>query len=160
MNSKKVGDIRTDAFFSLAYVPVQPPRKSQFLTKWAKKHEEMFPGDNHDIPREEELSLAKLSNRGIVTSDTCNAARSLSKKLITAIEELAKDKDDETESLVLKQDCHHHMRNIWIGAINRFMSKYLFILLKEHFDNLDKVLCVSTCFEQILITLDKLFSLR
>ena len=32
---------------------------------------------------------------------------------------------DEEELLVLRQDCHHHLRNVWIGAIHKTLSKWL-----------------------------------
>ena len=49
--------------------------------------------------------------------------------------------------------------NIWIKAINKYLSKYLFSMLKESLSNVEDILRVTTCYEQILITMDKLFSL-
>ena len=80
-------------------------------------------GKDRVIPSGEAVNLSK-TNRGLVTTDTCNGARLLSYLLANAVSqavnEKIKDSDSDSESsevLVLTQDCHHHLQSIWIGAV-------------------------------------------
>ena len=51
--------------------------KGILLTRWIEMHERMFEAASHDIPLADKLSLVKLGNHGIITTDSCNAARKL-----------------------------------------------------------------------------------
>ena len=42
----------------------------------------MFEAASHDIPLADKLSLVKLGNHVIITTDSCNAARKLNKTLV------------------------------------------------------------------------------
>ncbi len=134
--------------------------KGQLLDKWKQVHEELF-GNDHDIPDSSELNVTKLANHGVITTDTCNSARKLSRLLREAIAEKARQEGilDEDKIKVHQMDCHHHLRNVWIGAMNRILSKYLAELMKEDLGNIDPFLRVSTNFDTILRAVDKLFSL-
>eukprot|EP00957_Ditylum_brightwellii_P186002 14161518-Ditylum_brightwellii.AAC.1 len=60
--------------------------------------------------------MAKLGCDGVVTTDTCNGARALCQKIVREIGKAAKEKSevvdgDDSDILVLQQDCHHHMHN-------------------------------------------------
>ena len=59
--------------------------KAHLLTDWKEIHERMFPGDEHNIPNARDISITKLHNGGVVTTDTCNSARSLATKLVRTI---------------------------------------------------------------------------
>ena len=56
-------------------------------------------------------------------------------------------------------DCHNHLRNVWIGAINKDISTHLSDLIQEDLDNIDSRLRVSTKFDVVLLAVDKEFSL-
>ena len=80
-------------------------------------------GSNHDIPSAAEMHISKLEG-GVINTDTCNAARLTSKLLADAIEQAVNEKfvsgraDAELKPVtVLRQDCHHHMHNVWIEAV-------------------------------------------
>jgi hypothetical protein len=82
-------------------------------------------GSNHDIPLAAEMHTSKLEG-GVMNTDTCNAARLTSKLLAEAIEHVVNEKfvsgggDAKLKPVtVLRQDCHHHMRNVWIGAVTK-----------------------------------------
>ena len=97
---------------------------SFLLDQWKSVHETMF-GSNHDIPSAAEMHISKLEG-GITNTDTCNAARLTSKLLAEAMEQAVNEKivsggegAELKPVMVLRQDCHHHMRNVWIGAVTK-----------------------------------------
>ncbi len=57
----------------------------QWLEKWSSKCKRMYPDYDHDIPPASELTLAKLGDGGIVSTDTCNAAQKVNGMLIEKI---------------------------------------------------------------------------
>jgi hypothetical protein len=136
------------------------------LDQWRAVHDEMF-GQNHDIPPGTSIDVAKLEG-GMITTDTCNGARLLSKLLAEEIDRRVKEKkeelgglpNDEDSSLtVIIQDCHGHMRNIFINGITKRMSSYLARVLAEDLEGIDKRLRVGTTFDMVLIAIDKEFSI-
>ena len=100
--------------------------KSKLLDQWRAVHEIMY-GLDHDIPSSETMNLTKFED-AVVTSDACNAARLTSTMTVDAIEDAIEGakaaSGEEYEPSVLRQDCHHHLRNVWIGALNKRLSKY------------------------------------
>ena len=56
-------------------------------------------------------------------------------------------------------DCHNHLRNVWIGKMNKELSKFLKEVLGEDLDNIDSRWRITTNFALILIAIDKEFSL-
>lgn len=122
-------------------------------------------GSNHDIPSAAEMHISKLEG-GVINTDTCNAARLTSKLLAEAIEQAVNEKfvsggaDAELKPVtVLRQDCHHHMRNVWIGAVTKRLSSYLNEVLACDLDAIDFRYRVSTMFDAVLRAVDKEFSL-
>jgi len=87
-------------------------------------------GSNQDIPSAAEMHISKFEG-GVINTDTCNDARLTSKLLAEAIEHAVSEKfvsggDAERKPVtVLRQDCHHHMCNVWIGAVTKQLSSYL-----------------------------------
>ena len=138
--------------------------KASLLDQWIVVHETMF-DTNHDIPSANAIHLSKLRN-GVVTTDTCNAARLLSSLIRDAVIEAVGEKlcndgqDSEDEQIhVYTQDCHNHMRNVWIGAVTQRMSSYLNEVLANDLEAIDFRYRVSTMFEAVLRAIDKEFSL-
>jgi len=56
-------------------------------------------------------------------------------------------------------DCHHHLRNVWIGAMNKRLSTYLNEILASDLDAIDYQYRVSTMMDMVLRAIDKEFSL-
>ena len=56
-------------------------------------------------------------------------------------------------------DCHHHLRNVWVGALNKHLLKYLTKLLKQDLNVIDFRYHVTTMFDSVLRAVDKEFSL-
>ena len=139
--------------------------KSHLLTGWQSECKKMFPEYEHTIPNAAKISISKLHNGGVVTTDTCNAARKVARSLVNNIIEHEIQRRQEQRIIapkeieIFRQDCHNHLRNVWIGWINKFLSKYLANLLEDDLSVLNNNLRVSTCYEQLLISVDKCFSL-
>jgi hypothetical protein len=136
------------------------------LDRWIAVHENMF-GQNHDIPPGSSIDIAKLEG-GMITTDTCNGARLLSKLLAEEIDLAVKAKkeelgeaagEDESFKSVVVQDCHGHMRNIFINGVTKRMSTYLSRVLAEDLQDIDRRLRVGTMFDTVLIAIDKEFSI-
>ena len=133
------------------------------LDRWRAVHEEMF-GQTHDIPPGSSIDIVKLEG-GVITTDTCNGARLVSKLLADEIDQAVKAKKEElgevgnTSLIVNIQDCHGHMRNIFINGITKRMSSYLSRVLAEDLQGIDKRLRVGTMFDMVLIAVDKEFSI-
>ena len=66
---------------------------------------------------------------------------------------------DESQLVVLRVDCHHHLRNIWIGAIVKKLSKYLNNILSLDLANINFRYRVTTKMDAVLRAVDKEFSL-
>ena len=66
---------------------------------------------------------------------------------------------DESKLLLLCQDCHTHLRNIWTGAVNKKLSKYLANILAVDLANVNIPYCVTTSMEALLLAVNKEFSL-
>ena len=100
----------------------------------------------------------------MINSDTCNAARKCTALIIEEVEAAAKERADQdgrdpSEVMVLQQDCHHHLRNVWFGAITKRLSAYLDDLLAADLDAINFRYCVSTKMDAVLRAIDKEFSL-
>ena len=54
--------------------------KTRYIDEWTVVHENMF-GQDHSIPQGSEIHLSKLEG-GLITTDTCNAARLLGRLLV------------------------------------------------------------------------------
>ena len=131
------------------------------LDQWRAIHEAEF-GCDHDIPSSEEMNITKL-NEAVVSSDACNAARLTSDLIAEAIEEAVREQADiegvDVSALTIRVDCHHHLRNVWIKALNKHLSKYLNALMAGDLNVIDYRYCVSTKFDVVLWAIDKEFSL-
>ena len=63
---------------------------------------------------------------GVINADTCNAAQLTRKLLAEAVEQTVNENfvngggDLKIKPVtVLRLDCHHHMRNVWVGAVTK-----------------------------------------
>ena len=142
-------------------------QKGNNLDEWRVVHERMF-DTNHSIPPGSEIHLSKLEG-GLINTDTCNAARLLGQLLVDAVDHAVQEKRELTGEIAdnllngihsaMVQDCHNHMRNVWINAVVIALSVYLNKVLADDLDDIDHRLCVSTMFDAILRALDKAVSL-
>ena len=106
-------------------------------------HEKMF-GDTHSIPSSSQINLSKLEG-GLVNTDTCNGARLLAQLLVDAVDFAVEEKralsgenDNHPNTIAtMVQDCHNHMRNIWIKAVTHRLSSYLNKVLADDLNDVD-----------------------
>jgi DNA primase large subunit len=68
--------------------------KASLLDQWIEVHEAMFGASSRDIPPGESIHLSKLRD-GVITTDTCNAARLLSSLVSEKVEEAVQIKISE-----------------------------------------------------------------
>ncbi len=109
------------------------------------------------------MHLSKLEH-GMVNTDTCHGARKTSDLVIDEVRKAVKAKRNATDNmgddiLVLKQDCHHHLRNVWIKAVTKHLSSYLNEILACDLDQIGFQFLVSTMVDAVLRAVDKEFSL-
>ena len=96
---------------------------------------------------EESIDTSKLSQGGTITTDTCNVTQKLRWILI--------DKIPGTYDF----DCMHHLRNVWIGNMEKKLTKSLNLLLRSSLDDIDPKLWVNSSIRTIIRAVDKEFSL-
>jgi hypothetical protein len=123
---------------------------------------------NHSILPGSEIHLSKLEG-GLINTETCNAARLLGQLLVDAVDHAVAEKQELTDEVAdnllngihsaMVQDCHHHMRNVWVNAVTIALSVYLSKVLADDLGKIDHRLRVSTMFDAILRALDKAVSL-
>ena len=80
-------------------------------------------------------------------TDTCNGAKKLRRILVERI--------DGAQDL----DCMNHLRNVWIGGMEKSLSKYLNQMLRDNLDEIDSTLRVTTSISALIRAIDKEFSL-
>jgi len=135
--------------------------KADLLDQWRAVHEDMY-DEEHDIPSSDDMNLTKFKG-AVVTSDGCNAARltstNIAEALEAVLEETAALEGEEYEPSIVIVGCHHHMRNVWIGALVKHLSKYLNGILHEDLSKINFRYRVSTMFDSVLRSADKEFSL-
>ena len=108
-------------------------------------HENLF-GADYEIPYAGADHLSKL-NHSVINNDTCNGARLLSSLLADAIMDAVTEKrnaiggactaGNDQDILILTQDCHNHLQNVWIGAVVKRMSTYLNEFLASDLKEID-----------------------
>eukprot|EP00956_Cyclotella_meneghiniana_P030815 scaffold78775_cov36-Cyclotella_meneghiniana.AAC.2 len=99
------------------------------------------------IPKPDSISIDKLGNDGVIMTDTCNGAQKLGRVLV--------DRIDGARDL----DCMNHLRNVWIGGMEKSLSKYLNQKLRSSLDDIDSTLRVTTSISAVIRAIDKEFSL-
>ncbi len=88
----------------------------QLLNDWRIVLERLYPSrqDLLDmIPQSQALTLDKLANDGMVSTDTCNTARKTRRLLCKAIRMVAIEQGLREESInIMENDCWNHLRNV------------------------------------------------
>ena len=99
-----------------------------------------------------------------MSTDTCNSARKLSSLLVEEVTKIRKEKslekgEDPTNVIIMRTDSHNHLRNLWIGAITKSLSKYLDEIMACDLEAIESRYIVSTMMDAVLRSIDKEFSL-
>ena len=108
----------------------------------------MFPDKIHMIPSDNNIDISKMGYGGAITTDTCNSARKTRRILVERI-----------DGAVHEMDCMHHLRNVWLGGVEKALTSHLNVFFKDSLDNIDKNLRVSASMSALIRAFDKEFSL-
>ena len=100
------------------------------------------------IPTPKGISINKLGSGGAVVTDTCNSVQKLRHILVNRVGEG-----------IHEMDCMHHLRNVWIGGMEKRLTTFLNTFLKDSLDNIDSFLRVSGSMMGLIRAFDKEFSL-
>ena len=138
--------------------------KAALLDKWREHHESKHGEGSHDIPPSSEVTVTKMEEGSGVMTDNCNGARLENKLIAVHIEKVCKEKAvkegrDPEDITVFQSACHHHLRNVWFGAVTKRLSGYLNELLQADLECIDRRYRVSTKMDSLLRAVDKEFSL-
>lgn len=89
------------------------------------------------------MDVNKLGDGGVVMTDTCNTAQKIRCIRLEHIDG------------ALDLDCMDHLRNIWIGGMEKALAKYLNALLRSSLDDIDPKLRVTTSITAIMRAINK-----
>jgi len=144
-------------------------RGGQRLEVWGEEMATRHPDAKHDIPRATALNIAKLGGAGAISTDTCNQARKLRALLKEEVKKAVQlqcgarrdamtPAEQEAAVHVVEIDCWNHLRNIWLGAAMKALSKSIKDELDDSLAQCDPRLRVRTEIEQLIRAIDKEFS--
>ena len=131
------------------------------LQIWRDATQEMFP-TRPDLlellPEPKQLTTGKLSKSGVMT-DTCAKARKCQRLFAKSITEAALELGiAEADIKIYELDCWHHLRNIWLGAVTKQLSKTLDDVLEDCLGDIPWNLRVTTDIIGLLMAGEKEFS--
>ena len=108
--------------------------------------------DCHDllvlIPYPDGIYLQKKLAQSVWTTEICHAA--------TLIRTIAVENFGDG---VLQQEFHNHLRNVWVGGLEKELPSYITNLLRSSLDEIDPTLRVKTLFSALARAYKKGFSL-
>ena len=81
--------------------------------------EERFPNKIHLLPSDNDIDVSKMGYGGAITTDTCNSARKTRRILVERI-----------DGAVHEMDCMHHLRNVWLGGVEKALTSHLNVFLR------------------------------
>ena len=110
------------------------------------------------IPESNQLLLTKLTQDGMVSTDTCNTAHKTQRLLCEVIKNLGFEKGmSEDDIHVLENDCWNHLRNVWFSAVVKELSSHLDQVLKNDLNAIHPMLRVTTDPNSIFCAIKKFF---
>ena len=99
-----------------------------------------------------------------MSTNTCNSAGKLLSLLVEEATKMHEEKslekgEDTANVLIMRTDCHNHLKNVWIDDITKRLSKYLDEILACDLEAIDSRYRVSTTMDAVLRSIDKESSL-
>jgi hypothetical protein len=133
----------------------------QLLDDWRIVLERLYPSCQdllNMIPQLQALTLAKLANDAMVSTDTCNTARKTRHLLCKAVRTVAIEQGFREESInVMENDCWNHLCNVCFGAVIKELSSHLDEVLKDNLIEIHPILRVTTDPSNIFRAIEKFF---
>ena len=130
----------------------------RLLQEWRDKTEEMYANDPEllaALSNPDDINIAKLLN-GMLNHDTCATAQSLGFKLATFIVEKGREDGLGEDQLVIHQaHCFNHLRNIWMGAVELYLTKKMIDVFKHDLELIPFQYRVACSLSELLIQVDK-----
>jgi hypothetical protein len=103
-----------------------------------------------NIPSPDGININKLGDHGLVISDFCNAAQTQKARRLMKY---------EIGGNVHDLDCFHHLCNVWIKGVEKYVSANLRSLLEDSLESVTTDLRVLCVYSAIASVWDKFFSL-
>ena len=133
----------------------------KLLEKWRLVTSEMYP-DRSDlldqIPRAEELTLAKLAKEGFTMTDTCSTAQKIQRLIGQAIDDIAKKEGLSADEINVRQShCWQHLRNVWFGGVSKVLNASLLNRLSDCLESLPSILRIDMNVEDLYRCVEKEF---
>jgi hypothetical protein len=161
----------TSPFFGLGKVASRPAltgsmihtfkEGGQLLDDWRIVLEHLYPSRQdllYMIPQLQALTLAKLANDGMVSTDTYNTACKTRCLLCKAIRTVAIEQGFREESInIMENDCWNHLHNVCFGAVIKELSSHLDEVLNDNLSEIHPILRVTTNPSNIFRAIEKFF---
>jgi hypothetical protein len=99
------------------------------------------------VPSPAGIDISKLGNGGVIMTDTCNTAQKVRRILVDQIAD------------AYELDCMNHLRNVWLGNVEKALSTYLNAILDTSLDEINPQLWITASISAVIRAVDKEFSL-
>ena len=66
---------------------------------------------------------------------------------------------ERIEGTIHEMDCVHHLRNVWLGDVEKALTSHLNVFFKDSLANIDKNLRVSASMSALIRAFDREFSI-
>jgi hypothetical protein len=100
------------------------------------------------LPSPDGINIQKLGENGLIMTDSCNAAQKARRLMQHMI-----------QGTTVAIDCHHHLQNVWIKALEKAISSSLRDILYDCLEKIPHELRATCVFSAIAWAWDKFFSL-
>ena len=101
----------------------------------------------HLVPSPAGIDISKLGNGGVIMTDTCNTAQKVRRILVDQIAD------------AYELDCMNHLRNVWLGNVEKALLTYLNALMDTSLDEINPQLWITASISAVIHAVDKEFSL-
>ena len=100
------------------------------------------------LPSPDSIDIQKLEENGLIMTDSCNAAQKACQLMQHII-----------QGTTVAIDCHHHLQNVWINAMEKAISSSLQDIVYDCLEKIPHELRVTCVFSAIAQAWDKFFNL-
>ena len=98
----------------------------------------MEQGESSLVPSPDKININKFGKDGVFNTDTCATAQKLRRILVNEVPG------------AYDFDCMHHLRNVWLGGMEKALTQRLNEILKQSVDTIDPKLRVSASISAVI----------